>query len=59
MDELINALKARKENNSEEYCYKTPDLDRDIVAFEALSTVHKAARLIYLNKTGHNPCLDL
>ncbi|MDR1577998.1 MAG: DNA adenine methylase [Deltaproteobacteria bacterium] len=54
VDELISALKEHKESNSEEYYYKTRDQDRDIVAFEALSTVHKAARLIYLNKTCYN-----
>ncbi|MDR1608109.1 MAG: DNA adenine methylase [Deltaproteobacteria bacterium] len=54
VDELISALKEHKESNSKEYYYKTRDLDRDIVAFEALSTVQKAARLIYLNKTCFN-----
>ena len=51
---LIKELQIHKENNSEEYFYKIRSLDRDHKAFENLSVIEKAARLIFLNKTCFN-----
>ena len=51
---LIELLKIHKENNCEEYYYKIRNLDRDAEQFNLLSSIEKAARLIYLNKTCFN-----
>jgi DNA adenine methylase len=54
VEELIVALKNHKNMNSEEYYYTIRNLDRDSKKFSALTTVEKAARLIFLNKTCFN-----
>lgn len=54
VDELIEILKKHQENNSKEYFYRIRSLDRDEEAFQRLSDVEKAARLIFLNKTCYN-----
>lgn len=51
---LIEKLKEHKTNSSEEYFYSIRALDRDKHAFESLSNVERAARIIYLNKTCYN-----
>lgn len=52
-EELIKACQLHQENNSKEYYYSLRKKDRAI-DFEALSTVERAARIIYLNKTCFN-----
>lgn len=54
VDDLINALKLHKENNSEDYYYEIRALDRDQEKFCRLTDIEKAARLIFLNKTCYN-----
>lgn len=54
VNELIEVLKVHNENNSDKYFYEIRSKDRDSEAFNALSDVEKAARLIYLNKTCYN-----
>jgi len=51
---LIKLLKNHKELNSAEYYYKIRNLDRDLVQFNSLTNIEKAARMIYLNKTCYN-----
>ncbi|GHV51900.1 modification methylase [Synergistales bacterium] len=53
-DELIAALKTHVVSNSEDYFYEIREMDRDTAAFDKLTDVEKAARLIYLNKTCFN-----
>lgn len=52
-NELIKVLKEHKELNSEDYFYEIRSLDRRD-DFENLSSVQKAGRVIYLNKTCYN-----
>lgn len=52
-DELIKQLHNHRENNSEEYFYELRAIDRK-EKFDELSSVNKAARIIYLNKTCFN-----
>lgn len=52
-DELISALEKHRDNNSEDYYYETRVLDRT-EEYDTLSNVDKAARILYLNKTGYN-----
>ena len=52
-NELIKVLKEHKELNSEDYFYEIRSLDRRD-DFENLSSVQKAGRIIYLNKTCYN-----
>ncbi|MDR1572161.1 MAG: DNA adenine methylase [Clostridiales Family XIII bacterium] len=54
VDELVAALNAHRERDSEEYYYRIREQDRDSEKFAGLSAVQKAARLIYLNKTCYN-----
>jgi len=54
VDPLVSALKEHQANNNEEYYYKIRNLDRDVSIYDNLSSVDKAARMIYLNKTGFN-----
>jgi len=49
---LIAALKQHQ--NTPEYFYAIRDMDRNRQAYDALSDMEKAARLIYLNKTCYN-----
>ena len=51
-EKLILLLKEHEEKNNKEYYYKIRNMDRDDVQFNALSNIQKAARLIYLNKSG-------
>lgn len=53
VDPLIEQLKIHDENNSSEYYYKVRAWDRD-GTLEQKSDVERAARFIYLNKTGFN-----
>lgn len=49
---LIASLKGHE--NTAEYFYALRDVDRDKTAYQALSKVARASRLIYLNKTCFN-----
>lgn len=51
--DLIAKLKEHKKNHSEEYFYEIRKMDRE-AGYSKLSNVDKAARMIYLNKTGFN-----
>lgn len=51
VDELIQDLK--KHENNKEYFYQIRDLDRK-PAYQQLSPVKRASRIIYLNKTCYN-----
>lgn len=52
VDALVADLK--KHENTPEYFYAIRDLDRDKEAYQAMSRVERASRLIYLNKTCFN-----
>lgn len=52
VESLITDL--RKHENTSEYFYAIRDLDRDKEAYQAMSKVERASRLIYLNKTCFN-----
>jgi DNA adenine methylase len=54
IDELIVELKRHENGNYSEYFYTIRDLDRDKETYDQLSSVEKAARMIYLNKTCFN-----
>ena len=51
--ELINKLKEHEELNTTEYFYSIRGLDR-FDSYDELSSLDKAARIIYLNKTCYN-----
>lgn len=51
--ELIEHLRIHAENHSENYYYQIRSMDRDD-DFENLSIAVRAARFIYLNRTGYN-----
>lgn len=53
VEELIELLKKHKEKNSKDYYYEIRDWDRQEF-FKDLSSVEKAARVIYMNKTNFN-----
>ena len=53
LEELLELLKVHEEKNSSDYYYEIRALDRETV-FKTMSTVEKAARIIYLNKTCYN-----
>ncbi|GHU66190.1 site-specific DNA-methyltransferase (adenine-specific) [Spirochaetia bacterium] len=53
-DGLIELLVLHGEKNCQEYYYKIRELDRDAAKYAGLSDTEKAARTIYLNKTGYN-----
>lgn len=52
VESLIESL--MKHENTAEYFYTIRDMDRDKEAYQAMSKVEKASRLIYLNKTCFN-----
>lgn len=52
-DDLIMELENHDKNNSEEYYYEIRTLDR-AREYSEMSSVKKAARIIYLNKTCYN-----
>ena len=52
IDELIASL--QKHQNTQEYFYKIRDIDRNKEAYEQISNIEKASRIIYLNKTCYN-----
>lgn len=52
VESLIKDLK--KHENTSEYFYAIRDIDRDRKAYQAMSKVERASRLIYLNKTCFN-----
>lgn len=52
VDELIQKLE-KFENTSESF-YAVRDWDRDRIKYAAMSSVERAARIIYLNKTCYN-----
>lgn len=52
--ELIESLRIYQKNHTETYYYQVRELDRCREQYAALSTIEKAARLIYLNKTCYN-----
>lgn len=52
VEALITDL--RKHENTPEYFYAIRDLDRDKEAYQAMSKVERASRLVYLNKTCFN-----
>ncbi|MBR0253204.1 MAG: Dam family site-specific DNA-(adenine-N6)-methyltransferase, partial [Synergistaceae bacterium] len=52
VDELIGELKKYK--NESDLFYRVRNLDRDIVKYNSLSEIEKAARILYLNKTCYN-----
>ena len=52
VDALIASL--RTHENTQEHFYAVRDLDRDREAYDALSRVEKASRLLYMNKTCYN-----
>ncbi len=54
IEELIDALRIHQKHNSKSYYYKVRAQDRDLSSFQRLDDVHKAARLIFLNKTCYN-----
>ncbi|MBD5101903.1 MAG: DNA adenine methylase [Subdoligranulum sp.] len=49
---LIAALEQHE--NTPEYFYKIRDLDRDKDAYRKMSSIERASRIIYLNKTCYN-----
>jgi len=52
LEELIIAL--AKHPNNKDYFYSLREIDRDSTAYERMSSIEKAARIIYLNKTCYN-----
>lgn len=53
VDALIERLKQHEMNNTKEYYYDLRSWDRDD-SYEKRSNVERAARFIYMNKTGFN-----
>lgn len=53
VDELIELLEEHQQRNIKDYYYEIREMDRS-PDFAKMSTVAKAARLIYLNKTCYN-----
>lgn len=52
VESLINDL--QKHENTSEYFYAIRDMDRDKKAYQSMTKVERASRLIYLNKTCFN-----
>lgn len=53
LDELIDSLRIHEKNNSSDYYYQVREWDRNGI-IENKSNVERAARFIFLNKTGFN-----
>lgn len=53
-EELIQLLEQYEASHSKEFYYQIRNIDRDIVSFGSLSSIEKAARTIYLNRTCYN-----
>jgi DNA adenine methylase len=51
---LLERLEDCQRKHSRDFYYAMRNLDRDAAAFDRLSGIEKAARLIYLNKTCYN-----
>lgn len=51
---LIELLKQHNEKNTAEYYYEVRGYDRDEKLYDSLSSVERAARILYLNKTCYN-----
>ena len=54
LNELIEELRKYQDKNNEYDYYNTRYLDRKTKTYKALSSIEKAARIIYLNKTCYN-----
>lgn len=52
-EELITELEKHDSNNTEDYYYEIRSLDRS-EKYQEISSIEKAARIIYLNKTCYN-----
>ena len=52
-EQLIQALQIHHKNNSEDYYYTIRELDRT-EHYKEISSIEKAARILYLNKTCYN-----
>ncbi len=52
--DVIEELKVHKERNCSDYFYEVRAWDRDSGFYSTLSSVQRAARVHYLNKTGYN-----
>ncbi|MDR0472670.1 MAG: Dam family site-specific DNA-(adenine-N6)-methyltransferase [Treponema sp.] len=52
--DLVILLKEYQKKNDKEYYYEIRNTDRDLVKFNTLTNIEKAARLIFLNKTCFN-----
>lgn len=53
-EELIKELQFHKENNTSEHFYDVREYDRKPDIFSQMTSIQKAARVIYLNKTCYN-----
>jgi DNA adenine methylase len=54
VDALVALLKEHQKKNDKEYYYEIRNMDRDLIKFNTLTNIEKAARLIFLNKTCYN-----
>jgi len=54
IDHLIELLKKHQLNNDKEYYYEVRSWDRDRYIYNNLTKAEKAARVMYLNRTGFN-----
>ena len=52
-EQLIQMLQIHHDNNSEDYYYNIREIDRT-EQYKKISSIEKAARIIYLNKTCYN-----
>jgi DNA adenine methylase len=51
VDELIESLREHERKNEKAYFYKIREQDRDKEQYNLLTSIQRASRLIYLNKT--------
>ncbi|MCL2722055.1 MAG: DNA adenine methylase [Treponema sp.] len=54
VDDLILILKKYQKKNSKDFYYEIRNMDRDPKIFAKLTSIEKAARLIFINKTCFN-----